>query len=83
MRPSDEPCIMRTHVALLTTASGLQPKARALCLDVAYSTTGIALLRGNRAGRRARRRFMTRQAAIVAETLLRRAIFRNMSHCTN
>ena len=73
---------MTTHVALLTAASAarLDPEARALGLDVADASAGIALLRGDGARRGTRRGFMAGLAAIVAETLLRRAILCNVPH---
>lgn len=71
---------MSTHVALLTTTPRLDSEAGALCLDMPYSTTGVALFGSNRAWGRTRSGFMARLTAIVAETLLRRAILRNVAH---
>ena len=67
------------HVALLSTA-GLQPQTGALRLDVPDATARVALLGSNRTWRRARSGLMARLAAIVAETLLRGTIFRNMTN---
>ena len=67
---------MSTHVALLTRV--LEPEAGTLCLNMSDTAAGVALLGGDRAGLRARRGLMAWLAAVVAETLLRRAVLRNV-----
>ncbi|KAH9938048.1 uncharacterized protein B0H18DRAFT_965250 [Fomitopsis serialis] len=64
-------------VALL--AGTLYPQARALRLYMTDSAAGVALLRSDRAGLRACRRLVSGLTAVVAETLLRRTILRDVS----
>lgn len=68
-----------TYVTFLA-AAGLNPEAGALSLDVTDTPTGVALLRRDAARRGAGRGFVARLAAVVAEPLLRRTIFRNVAH---
>lgn len=66
-----------TVVALLIRA--LHPQARAFCLDMAYTTARVALFGSHGARLGACRRFMPGLAAIIAETLLRRTILRDVT----
>lgn len=53
-----------------------------LTLNMSNTTARITLLRRNSARRRACRRLMPWLAAVVAQTLLRRTIFGDMSNCS-
>lgn len=68
-----------TAVVTLLAATGLDPQTGALRLDVSNASARVALLSSDRAGLGASSRLVARLAAIVAETLLRRTIFRNVA----
>lgn len=69
---------IRTHITLL--ARPLNPQGRALCLDMTNPSARVTLLSSNTARLRASGRFMSGLPAVVAETLLRGTILRNVTH---
>ena len=76
---------VNTYVAFATAAAAassaaLHTETWALSLNVAYSSAGVALFGGRSARGGARGRLMSRLATIVAKTLVRRTIFRDMTH---
>ena len=58
----------------------MNPQAGALCLDVTYSSARVALLGRRSARLSASSGFMARLTAVVAETLLRGAVFCDVPH---
>lgn len=70
---------MVTHIALLAYPTR-EPVVWAVGLNMAYTTTSVALLRGDGSWRRARGRLVAGLPAVVAQALRRAAVLCNVAH---